>query len=288
MKKFLVVLFFILSCSQNVQKDEHALRIISLAPNITEIIYALKGEAFLVGVSDFCNYPPEAKLKESVGGLLNPNLEKITALKPDLILATESYSDLLTRFESTTFKIILLPEKTVSDVFTSVDSIGVITGLNSNAKILHEAIKDSLDKYSKKDDEKVPNAILVLGRDAGSARNIGISGPGAFIDELWRFVGGKNTFADMSGSYVQLNKEYLLKRNPDIIIEFKANKNWTLDKIEANKKEWRDLSKLSAVQSGNIYIIPGNDYVIPGPRIYMLAKEYRQIIKSYTQKMENL
>ena len=281
----LVTFFLLIACVSPNQNKGETQRIISLAPNITEILFSLGLQDHIVGVSDFCTFPKEAMEKESIGGLFNPDLEKITALKPDLILATESYQGLADKLGKERFNIVLLPEKTIEDMYVTIDSIGMLTNTSEKAKILVASIKDSMDIYNAKTTQYRPSAILVLGRNSGTTRNIGISGPGAFVNELWEWSGGKNAFSHMLASFAQINREDLLIVNPEIIIEFKSNKNWGLDQDIKNKAEWRDLH-ISAVKNNHIFVIPGNHFLIPGPRMYLLAREYSSIILKY--RLQNL
>ncbi len=268
------------SCDNRVERSSETQRIISMAPNITEILFTLGLQDRIVAVSDFCTFPDEALEKESIGGLFNPNLEKITALKPDLILATESYQNLAEKLGKSDLKIVLLPEKTVEDIYFAIDSIGVLTNTSDKALSLVKSIKDSLEFYKAKPGQNRPSAILVLGRDTGTTRNIGISGPGAFVNELWEWSGGNNAFPDLAVSFAQVNREDLLMVDPEIIIEFKPNKNRGLEQENLNKTEWNNL-KISAVKNSNIFVIQGARFLIPGPRMYLLAKKYRQIITKF-------
>jgi ABC-type Fe3+-hydroxamate transport system substrate-binding protein len=156
------------------------------------------------------------------------------------------------------------------------------------ADSLIRAIKDSLNFYQSDDTAFAAPAILVLGRSENNTRNISISSTGAFINELWEFCGGRNAFADLGSSFATLNREDLIKRNPQLVVEFKSNKNQTLEMEEANKKEWHDLN-IAAVKNDQIYVITGNEFLIPGPRMYMLAKKYHNILKRYkmSKKGEN-
>ena len=275
---FLFLLF--LSCTSGQQKSSKEQRIISLAPSITEILYALQLDEKVVGVTEYCTFPPEVKKKEVVGGLLNPNLEKIASLRPTLILATRSNAQLKTKVRDPNIKIVLLPENSVEDLYFSIDSIAVLNGVQKRAESLISAIQDSLQKYRLNRAGSRPEAILVLGRDPGTTSNIGLSGPGAFINELWEACGGRNAFADMPGSFSQVNREDVLSRNPNIIIEFKTLPNWNSSMLTGLKKEWQDL-QIDAVKKGNIYVLNGINFLVPGPRIYLLAREYYKILQKY-------
>jgi len=276
----LFVLYFFACTNKRTQSASAGQRIISLAPSITEIVYALDLDDRLVAVTDFCTYPPQVRDKEKVGGLLNPNLEKITSLRPTLILATRSNQQLREKITNPEIQVVLLPEKTVADLYISIDSIAVLNGVQSRARSLISSIRDSLEKYQLKQAQDRPRAILVLGRDMGSSNNVGISGPGAFINELWEEAGGLNAFPDMPGAFSQVNREDLLRRNPNIIIEFKTLESWSDSLLAADRKEWQDL-KIDAVKSGNIFVINGISFLVPGPRIYLLAREYHKILQKY-------
>ena len=277
---FCLIFFLFLSCTTQQQRSSKEQRIISLAPSITEILYALELDEKVVGVTEYCTFPAEVKKKEVVGGLLNPNLEKIASLRPTLILATCSNEQLKTKVSDPNIKIVLLPENSVQDLYFSIDSIAVLNGVQKRAKALISAIQDSLQKYTLHHVSKRPEAILVLGRDPGTTSNIGLSGPGAFINELWEACGGLNAFADMPGSFSQVNREDVLSRNPNIIIEFKTISNWNKSMLKGLKEEWQDL-QIDAVKKGNIYVLNGINYLVPGPRIYLLAREYYNILQKY-------
>ncbi len=270
-------LFTLFACSPSQSTNNGKQRVISLAPSITEMVFALGGNSRLVGVSDFCSYPPEALKIEKVGGLFNPNIEKIMALKPDLILATNSYRDLPEKFKGINVKTVLLPEKTLTDVFTSIDSLGTLLGNKQAADSLHRAIGDSLEKYHWTDKAPRPKVMLVLGRDPGVARNIGVSGPGAFLDELLSWCGGINAFSDLKVSYSAISREALLARNPDIIIEF-SPKALTSDQQRSNRKQWQSFKRIKAYKNNQIFVIGGNDFLIPGPRVYRLARRFYYIL----------
>jgi len=277
---YLVFIVFLFCCVNKQKESVNEQRIISLAPSITEILYALDLDSTIVAVSDYCKFPEQVNEKEKVGGLFNPNLEKIASLKPTLVFATESNQQLNEKIADPNIKVVLLPEKTIRDLYFSIDSIAILNGVQNRAKALISSIRDSLTKYRLNTDKNKAKAILVLGRDIGTTTNIGISGPGAFINELWEQVGGANAFPDMPGSFTQVNREELLSRNPNIIIEFKSATKWDVSGAESSLDEWQDL-RVDAVRKGNIFVINGVDFLIPGPRIYLLAKEYYHILKKY-------
>ncbi len=285
----LVIIFTVLwSCGQNADKNDSTVRrVISLSPNITETIYALGAENFLVGVSDFCNYPPRARQKTRVGGLINPNLERIIALKPDLLLATPASEDLAAQLAQRNIRAVLLPNDRLQDIFATIDTLGRLFDLSRRAEKLTKTIRDSLEIFRRLAQQlphASPEALFVLHRDPGTTRNISVIGGNTFTDDLWRMLGGRNAFESAGLKYGQLNSESLLTMNPDLIIEFKFNQKWDEQRRRNNKKEWQNLKQLKAVKEGHIYVIDGNYSLIPGPRVTLLIRDYYQILRDYNNQ----
>ncbi|MGD9487623.1 MAG: ABC transporter substrate-binding protein [Calditrichaceae bacterium] len=296
MKKRIILIilsaFLIIQCSGEQKNDAQLYpngkkvpdRIISLSPNITEIIYALSLEDKLVAVTDYCNYPPEARQKEKVGGLLNPNLELIVALKPDLIIGPPAYHDTAEKLSAQGIRSLLLPMDNVNDIYSSIDSVGSVFQSEKRAEDLNQAIRDSITYYNSKIKElsiEMPSAMLVLGREPGTTRNISVLGPGSFVNEIWEGAGGINSFSDMKMAFAQVSREAVITRKPELILEFKFNEEWSDQKNQRNLEEWGDVNETPAVLKKHIYVLTGDYTLIPGPRTYLLAKDFYQILKEY-------
>lgn len=281
----------LLSCTSNNNHSGQIIqRVISLAPNITEIIYALEQQSKLIAVTDFCNYPSEAKSKGSIGGLINPNLEKIISLKPDLLIGTIAHNELALKLETKNLTTILLPNDSVDEILMSIDSIGTLLDCQSQANRLIQSIRDSLQYYRIKPDsprDRLPNAMLVLGRDPGTTRNIGVIGSHNYMDSIWSIIGGINSFSDLHTKFAQVSRENIIDRNPDLIIEFKIDDEWNTQKEMINLKEWDGFNLIRAVKEKQIYVIPDESAYIPGPRIYLLAKSYYNIYQKYLIHSKN-
>lgn len=287
---YLIGFCLLIRCSSYQNKSNQKIqRVISLAPNITEMIYAVNQQSKLVAVTDYCNYPPQAKAKGTIGALLNPNLEKIITLKPDLLIGTSAHGELAFKLAKKNLNTILLPNDTIDEILMSIDSIGVLLECREQAKHLVQSINDSIDEYHTYLDSasiKIPKAMLVLGRESGTTRNIGVIGSHNYMDSLWTIMGGINLFGDLNTKFAKVSRETIIQRNPDIIIEFKINKQWNTEKIKINLEEWQDLDLLKAVNTNQIYVIPDESAFIPGPRIYLLARSYANIYKRYLKSVQ--
>ncbi len=286
---FLLIILSLAGCSEQSagSHKKQIKRVISLSPHITEILYALGQQDKLVAVSDFCAYPPEVQQKERIGGLLNPNLEKILLLHPDALLGTPAHASLKAKFKTQQIPVILLPNDQLKDVFFTIDSIGSLLNCQAQAKKLVQSIKDSLNYYRRLAQQEVrfsPKAALIIGRDVGSVRHLTVAGPHTFLDSLWTLMGGQNIFADLGVRYSQVGQESFLIRKPEVIIEFKFKESWSAQRDSLNRLEWQPLAEIPAVKQGHIFVLTGDYTLIPGPRIYRLARDYLEILKKVSEE----
>jgi iron complex transport system substrate-binding protein len=194
-------------------------RIISLAPSNTEILFALGLGDRVVGVTDYCNYPPEAKTKPSIGDYNTPNLEEIIVKQPDLVLATEVHqAKLIPLLESRDLTVIGLSPKNIDDVLAAIILVGKITGKDKEAAKLTAAMQKRIesvtDKTSKLSGSQKPRVFYTLWYDSTS---IWTAGAGSFEDELIQKAGGVNIAHDLNG-YVEINQESVIMANPETII----------------------------------------------------------------------
>lgn len=284
---FLILLIAACQTSPDNNQSHDIERVISFSPHITEIIFALGAEDKLVGISDFCTYPPETDQIERIGGLLNPNLEKLLGLKADLLIGTPAHNDLSLKLAKQGLHTVLLPNDKFEDIFSAIDSIGILLNKTDQAQNLQRAIRDSLAFYLAQTSQlkQMPKALLSIGREPGTTRKITASGNETFIAEMWLKAGAQNVFADLPAKYAQISHEALLTLDPDLIIEFKFKEKWNSEKNIANKKEWSGLHNLKAVRNGQVYVLNGDYTLIPGPRIYLLARDYMKTIQEYARSL---
>jgi iron complex transport system substrate-binding protein len=274
---FLVVIFS--SCpDKSDQKKPIQPRIISLAPHITEIIFALNAQDNLVAVTDFCKYPPDALKKEKIGGLLDPNVEKMLQLNPTHLFGLPSHQKLNQQLESFGYEITMMPNENIEDVLNSIRIIGEKIGKKENAQRLINRINKSNEKLRKDADPQNPvSAVLLIGRSKDSIHNMTAAGKDTYINELWEMVGGSNIYDDLPTRYGSINLESLLLRNPAVIIEFNMDIEHSVSKSDLGP-EWNLLKNIRAVKTGQVYTIGGNHTMIPGPRMVLLGEDFRKII----------
>lgn len=249
-------------------------RIISSAPSHTEILFALGLGDRVVGVTRYCNYPEEAKAKEKIGGFADPDPEKITALKPDLILAFGSLQkSFVTKLEERGQTVFWLYPHTVSDILESFERIGEITGSSTTAQQLKERIEERIKAVEERvkdiPEQERPTVFRVMGLDP-----LGTIGGAAFQTDVYRLAGGRNIFADTDKDYFELDLETLLKLDPDIIVVCGEDE----DEAKARIKSQEGWGGLTAVKMDRIVVISCDLICRPSPRIAQtieqLAKEF--------------
>lgn len=246
---------------------EGELRILSLSPNVTEVLFELGLADNIVGVTDFCRYPPEAREKERVGGLLNPNLERMFALEPSLVIMLPAHGDLARKMEKRGITALAVPNDTVEDVIVSIETIGVATGREKEAARLVEEIRGVVERVRAGKPAKRWRTMIVVDRTEGALTDIYVAGPGTYLDEVIRIAGGENAFGNALARYPSAGVEEILHRNPEVIIELKPGGT---DREETQRKirvEWERLPGLAAAEGERIFVLAGDHLLVPGPRI---------------------
>lgn len=275
---FTLLLFSFLSCSQR-QHDTNTgvtlkddigrkvsfakppTRIISLAPSLTEICFAIDGGAALVGVTDYCNYPPEARTKPSIGGLISPNLEKITELDPDLILVTVegNRKDDFSKLESLGYRLFVTNPRTIDDIYRSILTIGKILGHDSSAARRVESLrKQEATIRSLVKDEKKPKVFAIL-----SVKPLMTAGPSTFIHELIEKAGGLNIAEKATLPYPIYNREEVLHQQPEYLV-VTTDAVHSLGALFTEFPEWENLP---AIKKRQVLLINSDLVTRPGPRI---------------------
>lgn len=239
-------------------------RIVSLAPSITEILFALGADNLVVGVTDFCNYPLEAKRKESVGGFVNPNIEKILSLRPDLVFATKDGNDpqVVERLRRFGLPVYVTNPRDFDGIIESILKISRLIGKATEGRALFDEMKKRKESIVKRVRTKKPRGVLFLyGLDPMVS-----AGPNTFADNLIGLAGGTNVLADSPVAYPKINLEEAIARRPDVVI------------ISEMGREGADLKRLYEVFGKRIHRIDGDIVNRPGPRIIDGLTELYKII----------
>ncbi len=243
-------------------------RIISLVPALTEMLFAIGAGPQVVAVSSYDTYPAEAATRPKVGALLDPDVERVLSLTPDLVAIYGSQSDLRQQLRRAAIPIYEYRHAGLADILSTMRDLGRITGHAASADAEAAAIERALADIRTRTAARPPlRALLVFGREPGALRNIYAAGGKGFLNDMLTAAGGVNVFADLAQESVQATTELLLTRAPDVILEVREGPVYTDARVRQSIAEWGRLASIPAVQRGRVHVVSGDGLVVPGPRV---------------------
>lgn len=254
-------------------------RIVSLVPNVTEMLFAIGAGDRVIGVSSFDEHPPEVKSRPKVGGLLDPDLERIFALRPDLAVIYGSQQDLGKQLERAGIGLYRYRHGGVPDITRTLRELGERLGLQPAAERAARQIEAGLEAIrARVAGRPRPKVLLVFGRERGALRSVHASGGRGFLHDLVEIGGGTDVFGDIDRESVQASTELILARLPDVIIEVYGAGELSAEAAARERAVWSSLSAVPAVRNGRVYILSGQELVVPGPRIVRAAERISRAI----------
>jgi len=255
------------SISWSAQAQPGARRIVSLVPALTEMLFAIGAGSQVVGVGSFDAFPPEVKNLPRVGALLNPDVERILSLRPDLVITYGSQTDLQTQFARAGVKTYSYRHGGIDTILQSMRELGDATGHVPEADRVVSGLREKLAAIRARVKGRAQaNVLLVIDRQPKTLREIYVSGGVGFLHEMLEIAGGRNVFSDVTRESVQPSHETLIARAPEVIVELQAEGMIAPSDIAADKATWSTLSSLPAVRNGRVHILVGQYLVVPGPR----------------------
>ena len=232
-------------------------RIVSLAPANTEILFALGLGEKVVGVTEFCNHPPEALDKEKVGGYYPPDIEKIIALGPDLILATDIHRhEVIPALEEKGLTVFALAPQTLDEVLESIQKAGTVTGKEEEALELVSEMESKIEEIEERtsDLEERPRVFYITWHDP-----LWTVGRQTWIDDLITIAGGANIFSQYFQSGAMVELEWVISLNPEVIIASQWSFEWANNATE--------LELTDARQNDRVYQSEDDLVQRSGPRL---------------------
>jgi iron complex transport system substrate-binding protein len=231
-------------------------KIISLAPSNTEILFALGLGDKVVGVTDYCDYPPEALNKTKVGGYINPDIERIVALNSDLILVAHGTPmDVINNLVGLGLTVFGIKTTDLDDLLNDIRRIAEITDREVEAQALTSEMESRIQAVTNQTEEleQRPRVFYIVWHDP-----LWTAGSGTFIHELIEKAGGVNICQNMTG-YPTISIEEVIARDPEIIITSEESYDWAMNAT--------DLASTNASQTGRIYTLDDDLVQRPGPRL---------------------
>jgi len=246
-------------------------RIVSTFPSVTETLFALGAGDRVVGVSNYCRYPPAALALPKVGTYSKPDPERIALLRPDLVIIQKSVAGLADRLSALGIRHAAVTIGSLMDIYAMIDEIGRATGLTRRAEELDARIRSHLESVrAETDGHSPPTVLIVVGRTPGLLTNLVAAGPSAYLGELLNIAGGSNVLTESAIAYPRISLETVVRLNPGIILDLSMMGRAGSDSDTQSaqlRQPWLAHRELDAVRSGMVFGLTSETLVTPGPRV---------------------
>jgi iron complex transport system substrate-binding protein len=255
-------------------------RIVSLAPSVTEMLFALGLGDRVLGVTTYCHYPPEVTKLPKVGTYLKPDIERILSLRPDLVVMQKTAVHSKKSLGS--LPVLELKHDTIADIHDSLTMIGNAAGVPDRAQKLNASIRAELDAVRKRGAGRRPTSVMfVVGRTPGALERIVVVGKASYLGQVIELAGGRNVFADSPAAYPKVSLEEILARNPDVIVDMGEMAD-TVGVTDAQKQAviamWSRYPSIAAVRNKRVHAVASDIFVVPGPRVVEVAREFGRML----------
>ena len=256
-------------------------RIVSMAPSITETLYALGLGNRVVGVTRYCEYPPDVQRKTRVGGYFDPNLEAILMLKPDLVIMLEEQVESMPAMDKLKLETLVVSHKTIDGIIDSFRAIGRRCGKGPEGRWMAREFKNRLERIrAKTQGLPRPRVLFVLDRTFGRGHltDVYVAGADDFFDTIIEKAGGRNACRVRSVRNPVVSPEGLLWLDPDVIVDLARSD--VLERYDQRtiRADWKELTQMKAVYSGQLLIFDKGYACVPGPRLIQLVEDLARVL----------
>lgn len=248
-------------------------RIVSFVPAVTEMLFAMGAGDRVVGASSYDRFPPAVASIPKVGGLLDPNVERVLSLRPDLVVVYGTQRDLRAQLDRAGIAQYEYVHRGLDDVMRTMREVGARVGAASAAERLAANLERELAAVRQQATGLPrPRTLLVFGREAGSLRRIHASGGYGFLHDLLQLAGGDDVLGEVRRESVEMSTETVLGRAPEVIIELRYGRALNAGQLAGLARDWDVLPGVPAVRSRRVFVLQGDEFVVPGPRVIEAAR----------------
>jgi iron complex transport system substrate-binding protein len=275
-----VALTALLACRSYQEPADTATRqrLISLSPSVTEILYGVGAFSSLVAVSEYCDYPEEARQLPRVGGFTSASLESILALSPDLIILLEAQSPFFKdKLDEMGLRTLVVKNKTVADTVEAIRLIGRGTGHHAEGDRLADEVRRRIDQRIE-ETKNLPRLRVLCSVDhvPGTLKDVYTASEGSFLDELIMASGGQNIAPPGDRGYSKIQQEAIVDSNPQVIIDIVHKPS--VERLGDPRSVWQALPEIEAVRTGRISIVSDPFVTHPSQRILETLDVFSRII----------
>jgi iron complex transport system substrate-binding protein len=248
-------------------------RIISLVPATTEMLFVIGAGDRIAGVSSYDRFPPDVLRLPKVGGLLDPDVERLLSLKPDLVILYETQIDLKRQLQRAGIPMFGYTHRGLPDITDTMRALGERIGMKAAAGAAAARIERQLAAVrARVAGRPRPKTLLIFGREPGTLRHIDASAGYGFLHDLLELAGGADVLGDLNKQSVDMSSEMILARAPEIILELHYGDSLKPEQFGAERRVWNALPSVPAVKNNRVFMLDGDEFVVPGPRIVAAAE----------------
>jgi iron complex transport system substrate-binding protein len=255
-------------------------RIVSLAPSVTETLFALGLGERVVGVSSYCSFPPETARLPKVGGYFNPNYEAVLLARPDLVLALVEHAQNLPALEKLGLNTLAVNHQTVEGILASLPEIGRACAAEDRAAAMVADLRRRMDRVQRRTAGlNRPRVLFVIDRVAGGGaiRDCYVAGAEGYFDRIIALAGGENVCRNTAVRYPVVSGEGIVWMNPEVIFDLSPGIAAAADPRQP-LDDWRQLGQAAAVRTGRVHAVSADYAFRPGPRFILLVEALAQMM----------
>lgn len=256
-------------------------RIISLSPSITETLFAIGAGSKVVGITKYCDFPAATESLPKVGGFVDPNIEAIVALKPDLVILLANHGRVIKQLKQLNIDVLAVRNSSLSDIKQTISTIAERIGHQAQAEQVLAKIHHKIDLISTKVANKVPPRVMIaMGHSTGEeqVKQVFIAGNRDFYNDLIQLAGGINAYQGDNLKVPSVSIEGIMEINPHVIIDIFPEADDHNSDLEQTRRRWNSLRFVDAIKNKRVHIIEENYATIPGPRIFLLLEQIVPLI----------
>lgn len=256
-------------------------RIVSMAPSLTETLYALGLGDRVVGVTRYCKYPPDVADKPRIGGYFDPNFEAILALHPDLVVMLEEHEQSLPAFKKLKLETRVVSHKTIEGIIDSFRSLGRTCGRGPEGRRMASDYEAQL-RWIQRKTAGLPRPRVLVAIDRtpkqGHLTDVYVAGDDGYFDRMIELAGGENAYRENRVRYPVVSSEGIIWLNPDIIVDLVGETALKKQDKSSFEAEWDELGQVNAVKNHRVFVF-GQDYAdVPGPRFLRIVRDLARIL----------
>ncbi len=258
---------------------EPARRIVSIVPAVTEMLFAIGAGPQVIAVSSFDDWPPPVRSLPRVGALLDPDVERILTLRPDLVAVYGTQDELRAQLARAGIATFPYTMGGLDNLTAAIRRLGPVVGRAKEAdreagrlQARFDAIRERVAGLPR------PRTLLVFGHEPGTLRSIDASGGTGFLSDIVELAGGDNVFASEKRESLRVSTESILAAAPEVIIDLLYGRAASPAELASERAAWASLPAVPAVRNGRVAILVGDEFVVPGPRLADAAEAIAAVI----------